>query len=67
MGSLRFATMHYRAVWFTKGASALSFEVMNWVWTLELSPMEKLVALALADHASSVDGACWPSNALIAQ
>ena len=43
----------------------MSIEISNCVWELDLPQNEKLVALALADHADK-DGVCWPSMKRIA-
>ncbi|MCU0974069.1 MAG: DnaT-like ssDNA-binding domain-containing protein [Burkholderiales bacterium] len=38
----------------------MSREARDWAWTLEVSPPQKLVVLALAEHADEF-GDCWPS------
>ncbi|WP_157726435.1 helix-turn-helix domain-containing protein [Imhoffiella purpurea] len=38
----------------------MSLSALEWAWGLAVSPTQKLVALALADHANE-DRECWPS------
>jgi hypothetical protein len=38
----------------------MSIRAMNWVWSLKLRPLPKLILLALADAADNA-GVCWPS------
>jgi DNA-binding transcriptional ArsR family regulator len=42
----------------------MSVAAMSWAFGLKLRSTEKLVLLALADHANDA-GSCWPSNARI--
>jgi len=44
----------------------MSVRAMAWAWRQQLSGPEKLVLMALADHADE-DGICWPGNAHIAR
>jgi len=44
----------------------MSVRAMAWVWRQQLSGPEKLVLMALADHADE-DGICWPGNAHLAR
>ena len=44
----------------------MSVRAMAWVWKQQLSGPEKLVLMALADHADE-DGICWPGNAHLAR
>ena len=39
----------------------MSVAASTWAWKLDLPSTEKLVALALADHANDEDFTCWPS------
>ena len=45
----------------------MSIRVQTYVWQLELSPSEKLVALAMADHCHDDGGEARPSRATIAK
>mgnify|MGYP003675422066 FL=1 len=42
----------------------MSVRAMAWAWRQQLSGPEKLVLMAIADHADD-DGICWPGNAHI--
>jgi len=44
----------------------MSVRAMAWAWRQQLSGPEKLVLMAVADHADD-DGICWPGNAHIAR
>lgn len=44
----------------------MSLAALEWAWGIQLSPAQKLVILALADHAGD-DLQCWPSFARIAR
>ena len=44
----------------------MSIAAMNWAWGLSLSPVQKLVLMALADAADD-EGVCWPSVATLAR
>ena len=44
----------------------MSVRAMAWAWIQQISGPEKLVLMALADHADE-DGICWPGNAHIAR
>ena len=44
----------------------MSVRAMAWAWRQQLSGPEKLVLMAIADHADD-DGICWPGNAHIAR
>jgi DNA-binding transcriptional ArsR family regulator len=44
----------------------MSVRAMAWAWRQQLSGPEKLVLMALADHADE-DGICWPGNAHLAR
>jgi hypothetical protein len=44
----------------------VSLPALEWAWCIQASPTQKLVALALADHAND-ERECWPSIARIAQ
>lgn len=44
----------------------MSVSAMAWAWQQDVSPTDKLVLLALADHADS-QGVCWPGLMGIAQ
>jgi hypothetical protein len=48
-----------------KGAATMSIKIMAAVWELNLPQNQKLVLLALADHADD-RGTCYPSVARIA-
>ena len=44
----------------------MSLRALSWAWEQELTnPSEKLVLLAIADHAND-DGMCWPSMSHVA-
>lgn len=43
----------------------MSLAALEWAWSLTVSPTQKLVALALADHAND-DRECWPSLSRLA-
>lgn len=43
----------------------MSIHFMNMAWSLDLSPTQKLVFLAIADRAND-DGVCWPGQASLA-
>src|SRR6266404_5167956 len=45
----------------------MSIRIIVEVWELDLPPLEKLVLLALADHANSDGGSCYPGVDLLAQ
>ena len=45
----------------------MSLRALTWAWEQELTnPSEKLVLLAIADHAND-DGMCWPSMSHVAE
>lgn len=44
----------------------MSIKAMNWAWSIQLAPSEKLLLLALADCADDL-GICWPGMRLIAK
>ena len=44
----------------------MSVRAMAWAWRQQLSGPEKLVLMAVADHADD-EGICWPGNAHIAR
>ena len=44
----------------------MSVTAMAWAWKQDVSPTDKLVLLALADH-SDDDGQCWPGTAGISK
>lgn len=44
----------------------MSVSTMAWAWKQKCSPTEKLILLALADHAND-DGRCWPGMEHIAE
>ena len=44
----------------------MSLPGIEWAWRIQVSPTQKLVALALADHANE-ECECWPSLGRIAQ
>lgn len=44
----------------------MSIKAMNWAWTIQLAPSEKLLLLALADCADDL-GICWPGMRLISK
>lgn len=44
----------------------MSVSTMAWAWKQKCSPTEKLILLALADHAND-DGSCWPGMERIAE
>ena len=39
----------------------MSVRMISWAFQQKLSPTEKLVLIALADHANDEDFTCWPS------
>jgi biotin operon repressor len=39
----------------------MSLRALSWSWQQELDPIDKLMLLALADHANDEDWTCWPS------
>lgn len=39
----------------------MSVRALSYVWPLPISPTEKLLMLALADHTNDEDHTCWPS------
>lgn len=39
----------------------MSVRAITWAWTVELKSTEKLLLLALCDHANDEDFECWPS------
>lgn len=39
----------------------MSVKAITWAWSVEAKPTEKLMLLALADHANDEDFTCWPS------
>ncbi|MEL7820991.1 helix-turn-helix domain-containing protein, partial [Pseudomonas aeruginosa] len=43
----------------------MSIKAMNWAWEQPLSPVPKLVLMALADNADD-HGYCWPKMKTIA-
>jgi hypothetical protein len=45
----------------------MSVRVQTYVWQLELSPYQKLVAIALADHCHDDGSDAFPSQALLAK
>jgi DNA-binding IscR family transcriptional regulator len=44
----------------------MAVNVSAWVWTLDLTPYEKMIMLELADHANT-KGECWPKQGTIAK
>ena len=42
-------------------SAGLSFKALGYVWDYPLCPRDKLVLLALADHANDEDFTCFPS------
>jgi uncharacterized phage protein (TIGR02220 family) len=44
----------------------MSVSTMAWAWKQKCTPTEKLILLALADHAND-DGRCWPGMERVAQ
>ena len=44
----------------------MSIKVMSWVWEQDLPPLDKIVLMAIADHADD-DGYAWPSMKRIAE
>ena len=44
----------------------MSIKVMSWVWEQDLPPLDKIVLMAIADHADD-DGYAWPGMKRIAE
>ena len=45
----------------------MSLKALNWVWALDMAPIEKLVLQAYADHAADDGSRVFPSIATIAK
>jgi hypothetical protein len=43
----------------------VSIGAIKWAWLLDVTPIQKLVLLALADHANEKTAECWPSLTLL--
>ncbi|QCE32819.1 helix-turn-helix domain-containing protein [Acetobacteraceae bacterium] len=44
----------------------MSLAAIQWAWQQELPATQKLVLVAMADHANKEEGICWPSLELLA-
>ena len=45
----------------------MSVRAITWAWDQQVNKTEKLILLALADHANDEDACCWPSLSFLAK